>query len=1772
MTISGRESFHFVLITAVAFAGLVRPAGLEAQPAITYVQGNYAAPVGPQTAVSVPYIGAQAAGDLNVVVVGWNDSTAVVSGVTDSTGNTYTLAVGPTVLSGYASQSIYYAPNIAPAAPWANTVTVTFATAAVSPDIRIVEYSGADPVQPVDVSSANSGNSGVSDSGSATTTNATDLVFGANLVETGTAGLDSSGFIERMLTVPDGDIVEDQMVAVTGSYSAGAMVSPAGPWIMQMVAFRTPPINYVQSNWATPQVPQTTVSVPYTAAQAPGDLNVVVVGWNDSTALVSGVTDSVGNTYTLAVGPTVQSGYASQSIYYAPNVLPAAAGANIVTVTFATAATSPDIRILEYSGADPDNPVDVTSANSGIGTIGNSGSATTTNATDLIFGADLVQTQTIGAGAGFIQRLLTTPDGDVAEDEMVEAIGTYSTSTLVGPSAPWIMQMVAFRTPSGSAASVSSIGVATPPTVSSLSAISGPVAGGTTVTITGTNFNSGATVSFGGVTAINVVVVSPTQITATTPAGNAGAATVTVTNPGAQSGSLLNGFTYTAPITPAIGYVQDNSAASQSSLAVASVTYAAAQVSGDLNVVVVAWNDSTAVVSGVTDSSGNVYTLAVGPTIVSGYASQSIYYAPNIAPAAAGANTVTVAFASAATSPDIRILEYSGADPNSPVDATSANSGNSATSDSGSATTTNPTDLIFGASLSQAAAIGPGAGFTQRLLPVPDGNILEDQMLGVAGTYDASALLSAAAPWIMQMVAFRTPVGNVAPTAPGNLTATAAGASQINLAWTASTGFNAIADYAIQRCQGAGCTNFAQIATTAGTTYSDAGLLPSTSYSYQVQAADTAGNTSAFSSAATASTQAPPPPTAPGNLTAAAASATQINLGWTASAGFYGIAYYVVERCQGAGCTNFAVLATTGGTSYTDTGLLASTSYTYSVQAVDLGGNAGPLSSIATAATQAPPPPTAPGTLTAAAISSSQINLSWTASTSIVGIADYVVQRCQGAGCANFTQVATTVGTSYSDTGLQWSTSYSYRVQAIDTSGNSGAYSGVATAATEAPPPPTAAGNLTAVATSSSQINLSWTASSSIAGIADYVLQRCQGAGCTNFAQIATLVGTSYNDTGLSPSTTYSYQVQAVDTTGIAGAYSSVATAATQAPPPPTAPGNLTATAASTTQIGLSWTASTSSIGIADYVVERCQGAGCISFAQIATVTGTSYIDTGLLPGASYSYQVQAVDTAGNAGAFSSLATAATQIPQPPTAPGNLTAIAASPTQINLSWTASTSNLGLANYIVQRCQGAGCTDFVQIATPVGTSYADTGLSSSTSYSYQVQAADTAGNLSAASSVATVTTGSLLPLLDSANNRYLVRQDGTAFLVMGDSPQAIIGNLASTDMATYMANRQQLGFNSLWVNLLCTSYTACNANGTTYDGVAPFTSGSSPENYDLSTPNSAYFARVDSMLNLALTYNLVVFLDPIETGGWLVTLESNGSSKAYDYGVYLGTRYKNFTNIVWLSGNDFQSWSSSSTDNSLVKQVMAGIASVDNNHLQTIELNYDASYSNQDSILGSLLTLDSAYTYYETYDMVLQSYNSSPTIPTYLVESNYEYENNTGALPGNTGPYVLREQAYWTMLSGGVGQIYGNHYLWTFNTGWQSYLNSPGALEIQYINQLFGSVAWWKLVPDSTHQVVTGGYGTYDGSNSNLTKATYCTTSWITDGSLAMSYCPNPTTLTVDLTKFSGPVTAQWYDPSNGTYTAVPGAPLPNTGDQQFTTPGNNHDGNPDWVLVLKSAS
>jgi hypothetical protein len=504
-------------------------------------------------------------------------------------------------------------------------------------------------------------------------------------------------------------------------------------------------INFVQQNNTTANPSGLSMAVKYPAPQTAGNLNIVVVGWNDTSAAVKSIADSRGNVYALAVGPTAGMAL-TQSIYYAKNI---AGGSNTVTVTFNRTTAYADVRVSEYAGVDPTNPLDVAAAAAGNSKNGNSGPASTTGFNELIFGAGMTFDVFSTAGSGFTNRVITR-FGDIAEDATVFNTGIYSATAPLRTSAPWVMQMAAFRAGSPNPNPA--------PTVSAISPSTGALAGGTPVTITGTGFLTGATVSLGGTAATGVTVVSGTSITATTPANAAGVVDVVVTNTDNQRGTLSGGYTY-ASSTTGISFVQVKSgvAMSGSSLAVA---YPAAQTAGNLNVIAVMWGDTTSNVNSVTDSLGNPYALAVGPTRTNGLTS-AIYYAKNIA---AGGNTVTVTFNQRAGWPNVNVLEYSGLDTANPLDVVATASGNGTIANSGVASTTSANELIVGAGNPSSVFKAAGTGFSSRFIN-SFGGISEDAIVTNAGNYNATAVMTNGA-WVMQMATFRTPQTSSGPPPP----------------------------------------------------------------------------------------------------------------------------------------------------------------------------------------------------------------------------------------------------------------------------------------------------------------------------------------------------------------------------------------------------------------------------------------------------------------------------------------------------------------------------------------------------------------------------------------------------------------------------------------------------------------------------------------------------------------------------------------------------------------------------------------------------------------------------------------------------------------------------------------------------------------------------------------------------------------------------------------------------------------------------------------------
>jgi fibronectin type 3 domain-containing protein len=481
------------------------------------------------------------------------------------------------------------------------------------------------------------------------------------------------------------------------------------------------------------------------------------------------------------------------------------------------------------------------------------------------------------------------------------------------------------------------------------------------------------------------------------------------------------------------------------------------------------------------------------------------------------------------------------------------------------------------------------------------------------------------------------------------------------------------------------------------------------------------------------------------------------------------------------GTTQIGAVAGTA-TGYTDNAASAG-SQSYTVRAVDAAGNVSDPSNTATASVPDAQKPTAPANLLATRNGASRVDLTWQASTDNVGVTGYRVFR-------GTTQVGSVNGTthSYSDSPVGAGT-HEYTVRAVDTAGNVSDPSNISSVTVPDSEKPTVPGNLTAAAVSPTQIDLSWQGSADNVGVTGYRVFR--GA-----VQIASLgaAARSHSDSGLA-SGTYSYTVTAVDAAGNASDPSNVATATTQAPPQtltlsPDADARVQASAP-TTNYGTSYLRVDGATNPAVESLLRFNvsgvAAGTVRSAKLrvhvysGTVDGPAVYTTGsawtestvnwntrpartsspiddkgaIANNAWVEYDVTQFVTGNGTYSFGLATTSsdganmysrenATLRPElvvstgapdtaKPSAPGNLAATAAGPNRIDLSWMASTDNVGVTGYNVYR----GGTLLAGIAP--ATAYADTTVAPSTTYGYQVRALDAAANISDPSNTATATT-------------------------------------------------------------------------------------------------------------------------------------------------------------------------------------------------------------------------------------------------------------------------------------------------------------------------------------------------------------------------------------------------------------------------------------------------
>jgi hypothetical protein len=464
-----------------------------------------------------------------------------------------------------------------------------------------------------------------------------------------------------------------------------------------------------------------------------------------------------------------------------------------------------------------------------------------------------------------------------------------------------------------------------------------------------------------------------------------------------------------------------------------------------------------------------------------------------------------------------------------------------------------------------------------------------------------------------------------------------------------------------------------------------------------------------------------------------------------------------------------------------------------------------------------------------------------------------------------------------------------------------------------------------------------------------------------------------------------------------------------------------------------------------------------------------------------------------------------------------------------------------------------------------------------------------------------------PLQVSADHRYLVDQDGKPFRVQGDAGWEASVDLTLDGWRSYLDDRRARGFNTVLVQMTNpVKYNASshapgavgaggalpfltNTAGGAWDGDPTFAGdhgahNPAPGHFDASfaSPNPAYFAWIDQLLNEANARNMVVVLtvsyfgyDKGAQDGWWRTMTNAANTQAvsFAFGQYLGNRYKNVPNIIWEAGVDMLPPAGSEGEARAYK-MLEGIKAAGDTHLWTGHWVHD--YLSTDSAtFAPSMDIEGVYTHGAypqrgpTYARSRLGYSQQPAKPAVLLETNYENEHNATAAD-------IRSYMWGAALSTVGGVIFGSAPLWNFPPDWQNHLDTPGAHDMQRLGAFLDSIPWYQLVPSELNgmkKLITGGTGSYttmaQPGDSEVGGDDWVVSAATPDGKHLVAYVPDAHNgdITVDATALSGTAQARWFDPSSGTSSDA--GTVANAGTRAFTPPGKNGAGAKDWVLILE---
>jgi hypothetical protein len=324
------------------------------------------------------------------------------------------------------------------------------------------------------------------------------------------------------------------------------------------------------------------------------------------------------------------------------------------------------------------------------------------------------------------------------------------------------------------------------------------------------------------------------------------------------------------------------------------------------------------------------------------------------------------------------------------------------------------------------------------------------------------------------------------------------------------------------------------------------------------------------------------------------------------------------------------------------------------------------------------------------------------------------------------------------------------------------------------------------------------------------------------------------------------------------------------------------------------------------------------------------------------------------------------------------------------------------------------------------------------------------------------------------------------------------------------------------------------------------------NGDPSTPNDAYFKDVERLVEFANRQGVILAMLP--TWGYYVNDQPTVTAKnARLYGKWLGARFKNAPNIVWVNGGDRVATGFEAVYRELAQGLREGDGGA---HLITYHpcgWRSSSQYFHSDEWLGFNM-IETWTEWSKIYSAVVSDSLLTPRKPVVLGEG--AYENGPEYPQGPITPLIVRRQAWWSVTAGGF-HTYGQNQMWRMESGWDSTFDTPGAAQVTKMKEIVTSLPWWDMVPDQ------GLFATGIGSERTLNTALRSR-----DGQRALAYLSSQTTVILHLDKIATKnVTVTWISPVTGekqdagTYLTgnLNGKTFPESKTQMFAVPGHWED-------------